>query len=356
MTVVVNCRFLTRPVTGVERYAFELVQALSALRTDLLLVAPPSPPRVHPEIAGLPVRTVGSLSGHAWEQVSLPRFLRTVRDPVLVDLANTGPVRFADQVVVIHDLLHRRHPQSHSRSFRWWYAAMTPRLVRRARAVATVSEFSRDEIRELHGREDVAIVPNAVGSWIHGPQRRPPSIGGAPFFLTVGSRSRHKGLKTAIEAFRVYRGSGGRATLAVVGTTSRSFADEGTAAVAGSEGVVELGRVSDDELAWLYHHARAFLFPSLYEGFGVPTIEAQAAGTPVIASDIVVLREVLEEGSALMFAPGDAASLTAAMVAIEEDPALDAQLRRDGPRNAERYSWAASAATLSALIDGVARP
>ena len=350
MTVVVNCRFLTRPVTGVERYAFELVEALAAIRGDLLLVAPPDPPLEHAEIAGLPVRRVGSLSGHAWEQVSLPRFLTSVDEPVLVDLANTGPVRCADQVVVVHDLMHRRHPESHSRAFRWWYGMITPLLLRKARTVVTVSEFSRTEIRDVYGRDDIRIVPNAVGAWITGPQRRPSSIGEVPFFLSVGSRSLHKGLDTLVEAFRRYRESGGQAALAVVGTTSRSFADGSFSA---AEALVELGRVSDEELAWLYHHARAFVFPSRYEGFGIPPIEAQTAGTPVIASDIVVLREVLDQ-SALLFPPGDAAALASAMVAVDEDPDLVARLTEAGVRNAARYSWAASAAELSTLIDALA--
>ena len=349
MTVVVNCRFLTRPVTGVERYAFEMVQALAEIRSDLLLVAPQTPPLQRAEIAGLRVRAVGSLSGHAWEQISLPRFLRTVDDPVLVGLANTGPMHHADQVIVVHDLMHRRHPQSHARSFRWWYGVMTPRLMRSARTVVTVSEFSRGEIRDVYGRDDVAIVPNAVGAWLTGPQQQPSSIGEMPFFLAVGSHSRHKGLDTAVEAFHRYRGSGGRTALAVVGAANRSFADDERIATA--DAVIELGRVSDEELAWLYHHARAFVFPSHYEGFGIPPIEAQAAGTPVIASDIPVLREVLEEGSAMRFAAGDAASLAAAMTAIDEDPVLVARLKENGRRNAERHSWAASASELSALID-----
>ena len=93
------------------------------------------------------------------------------------------------------------------------------------------------------------------------------------------------------------------------------------------------------------------MFPSHYEGFGIPPIEAQAAGTPVIASDIPVLREVLEEGSAMRFAAGNAASLAAAMTAIDEDPVLVARLKENGRRNAERYSWGASASELSDLID-----
>lgn len=350
MTVVVNCRFLTRPITGVERFATEMTEALARIRSDLVLIAPPEPALYRTELAGLPVQRVGTLSGHAWEQWTLPRHLRSLGQPVLLDLANTGPVRYRNHVVVIHDVTHRRHPGVHSRAFRVWYGVMTPHLVRRASAVVTVSDFSKREIYDVYGREDVAVTPNAAGAWVTGPQTIPApvdALGGSPFFLTVGSRAPHKDLTTAYDAFRHYRDAGGEALLAVVGSSHRSLAaDEGRV----QDSVINLGRVSDEELAWLYGHARAFIFPTRYEGFGIPPVEAQAAGTAVIASDIPVLREVLADDSALRFPPGDAAALARAMTEVE-DPRLAAQLVAAGRANAARYSWSASAAILSRLID-----
>lgn len=353
--VVVNCRFLTRPVTGVERYAIEMVQALAAIRSDLMLVAPPTPPSQRDELGGLTVMTIGALSGHAWEQVSLPRRLRAMGEPLLLDPANTGPLGYRNQVAVIHDVTHHRHPDSHSRAFRWWYSAMTPRLVHRARGVATVSEFSKAEIAALYGRSDVAVTTNAVGDWVAGPRVRPARAGAledTPFFLAVGSRAAHKDLATAYRAFDIYRAAGGTAMLAVVGASHRSFSSgqEDAAAPPPSEAVLDLGRVSDEELSWLYAHTHGFVFPSRYEGFGIPAIEAQAAGAPVIASDIPVFRETLAEGSALMFPAGNPVALAASMAELG-DPRRSAALRAAGTRNARRYSWSSSASALSRLID-----
>ncbi len=357
MTVVVNCRFLTRPVTGVERYATEMVEALSRIRSDLTLVAPPEPELQRTELAGLPVQRVGTRSGHAWEQLTLPRHLRSLGEPLLLDLANSGPVSYRNQVVVVHDVTHRRVPGAHSRAFRRWYALMTPLLMRRARAVVTVSEFSKGEIRQLYARDDIAVTPNAVGAWVTGRQTPPPSaesLEDTPFFLIVGSRAAHKDLATAYEAFARYREGGGRALLAVVGSSHPSLADGRLDADRIQDAVVDFGRVSDEELAWLYGHACAFVFPTRYEGFGIPPVEAQSAGTPVIASDIPVLREVLTEGSALRFAPGDAAALARAMVEVG-DPQVAARLVESGRANAARYSWSSSASTLSGIIDGLQR-
>jgi glycosyltransferase involved in cell wall biosynthesis len=352
VTVVVNCRFLTHAVTGVERYAEEMVNALAAIRSDLLPVAPATVSLRHDEVGGMKVQRVGSRTGHAWEQLDLRRYLRKNGDPFLLDLANTGPVTYRNQLVVIHDVLHRRFPQAHSRAFRWWYGAMTPSLARHAEVVATVSRFSQAEIRDIYGRRHIAVLPNAVGTWIAGPARRPSALATSHFFLVVGSHSAHKGIAIAHRAFERYRERGGRAQMVVVGGSHRSFAGRQSS---GTDGVHDLGRVSDDELIWLYRHAHAFLFPSLYEGFGVPPLEAQAAGAPVIASDIPPLREVLSPSSAIWFPPADDEALCEAMLSLETRSGLRANLMTAGQQNVGRFSWQASASMLSEIIDRTKR-
>ena len=100
-------------------------------------------------------------------------------------------------------------------------------------------------------------------------------------------------------------------------------------------------------------HCKAFLFPSTYEGFGIPPIEAQAVGAPVLASDIPALREVLRPESALWFGPGEPAQVAQALGIVDRDPARVAQLSEEGRRNADRFSWQDSARALSELIDRV---
>ena len=349
MTIVINCRFLTRPVTGVERFAEELVSELTAIRNDLVLVAPRRPALRRVEIGGVPIERIGRLTGHAWEQIDLRRMLRGTGTPLLVSLANTGPVGYRRQVVAVHDVTHRRHPEGYSWRFRRVYAALTPRLLRDSLEVVTVSDFSRRELSDLYpGGAPISIVPNAVGGWIRrGARVAPSSPLPEHFFLVVGSHNAHKNLATAYRAFRQYRGSGGTTQLVVVGAAHPSFA---AAAPEAAEGSLLLGRVSDASLNWLYAHARAFIFPSTYEGFGIPPLEAQAAGAPVIASDIPAVREALDQ-SALFFAPMDGDALAAAMQRIDTDPSLRRRLIDAGSTNVARYSWSASADVLSQVID-----
>jgi glycosyltransferase involved in cell wall biosynthesis len=348
--VVVNCRFLTRPVTGVERFAEELTTRLVDLRDDILLVAPTGQLR-KTEIGGQPVHRVGRLRGHLWEQTELPRFAHRHGNAMMLNLANTGPAFSREQIVAIHDINHRRNPASFSWRFRTLYRALTPLLVRSAAAVVTVSQFSKREIATYYGRADgVFVIPNAVGEWVHVPGQQPAGVSDDEFFLLVGSPSAHKNMEVAIAGFLRYRSSGGRARLILAGSAHHSLAATTADAV---DEVQSIGRVADDELAWLYQHCKAFLFPSTYEGFGIPPIEAQAVGAPVLASDIPALREVLTPESALWFAPGEPAQIADALAIVDNDPARIARISKEGRRNADRFSWPDSASALSELIDRI---
>ncbi|WP_457100818.1 glycosyltransferase family 4 protein [Microbacterium sp. P5_E9] len=348
--IVVNCRFLTRPVTGVERFAEELTTSLAELRDDLLLVAPAGDLR-KTEIGGQPVHRVGRLRGHVWEQSELPRFAHRHGNAIMLNLANTGPAFSREQIVAIHDINHRRHPGSYSWRFRTLYRALTPLLVRNAAAVVTVSQFSKQEIAAYYVRADgIFVIPNAVGEWVHVPGRKPAGAVDDEFFLLVGSPSAHKNIDVAIAGFLGYRAAGGRARLILAGAPHASLAARTPHAV---DDVRAIGRVADEELAWLYQHCKAFLFPSTYEGFGIPPIEAQAVGAPVLASDIPALREVLRPESALWFAPGEPAQIARALGVVDSDPARMEQLSEEGRRNADRFSWRDSASALSELIDRI---
>ena len=347
---MVNCRFLTRPVTGVERFAEELMTRLIDLRDDIVLVAPRGDLR-RSEIARQPVHRVGRFRGHLWEQTELPRFVQRHGGGMLLNLTNTGPAFSRTQIVAIHDINHRRNPASYSWRFRTLYRALTPLLVRNASAVVTVSEFSKREIATYYGRSDgVFVIYNAVGDWVQGPRRRPAGVPDDEFFLIVGSPSEHKNFEVGVAGFLRYRAAGGRARLVMAGAAHASLT---ATRVHDADEVCNVGRVVDEELAWLYHHCKAFLFPSTYEGFGMPTIEAQAAGAPVLASDIPALREVLTPESAIWFAPGDPAQIARAMGLVDSDPVRLAQLSEEGRRNADRYSWQESANALSRLIDSI---
>jgi alpha-1,3-rhamnosyl/mannosyltransferase len=230
-----------------------------------------------------------------------------------------------------------------------------PLAVRRARALACISEATRDEL--------VARFPRAARKALAIPLAADPAFGVAgddaevvarlgierPFVLCTGTLEPRKNLPRLIEAFA---GLEGDVDLVLAGATGWST-DETFAAVRRHEGRVRtLGRVSDEDLRALYRCAAVFAFPSLGEGFGLPVLEAMVAGTPVVASDIPVLREV--GGDAVRYAdPLDAGALRAALAAVLDDPG---DLAARGRERAARFSWDRTAAETVAAVERAVVP
>jgi glycosyltransferase involved in cell wall biosynthesis len=314
--IAFNGRAAARPeLGGVERYAREL-----AVRMDARVLAPPP--------------ALSHRAGHAWEQFVLPVLARGAE--VLVNPANLAPLGFRRNVVIIHDAAALREPSWYSPAFVRWQRFVLPRIARGAARVVTDSRFSQGELRELLGVE-AAVVPGGVDHARFRPGAGGASETGRPYVLTVASRTARK-------------------NLAALGETARRLAAEGIDLVAAGGGrpqfaaeqdvpVRELGHVDDNELPALYAGAAAFVLPSLYEGFGLPCLEAMACGTPVVASDRASLPEVCGD-AALLVDPLDQASIAdAVMAAMGSD-----QLRERGLRRAAEFSWDRTASELTALL------
>lgn len=347
--IVVNARFLTQSTTGIQRFATEIARELLRLRADVVLAVPRGPidPRGLDETR---IVRVGRLAGHAWEQIDLPLFARR-RGAVVLGLASTGPVWYRPQVSTHHDVTWLRHPDSFGRRFRAVYGLIVPRLIDHSERLLTVSAFSRGEIAAHFGisPERLTIVPNAADA------RFRPADDDAPraterYLLAVSSPNAHKNFARMIDGFRRFSRAHPDVELRVVGSQTRSFARQEYDA---SDARVRfLGRVDDAALAELYRGALAFVFPSLYEGFGIPPLEAQQCGCPVIAARAASLPEVLGD-SALFVDPYDVDDLAAAMARIVDDDGLRARLSDEGLRNAGRFSWRTSAERVSRVLDDV---
>lgn len=355
--IVVNCRHLTQETTGVQRFAGHIAQNLAELRDDLVFVAPRGTV-AQPD--GYPVETVGRLQGHAWEQIDLPAHLRRLGNPLLLNLMSTAPIFYRNKVMTAHDITYVRHPESFSRAFRIFYGVAVPPALRRSHRILTVSAFSKQEISAHFDLPPgaFAVIPNAVDRrFIPRPRVKAEKPGnGQPYLLAVSSPNRHKNFESLVAAYG-RSGLHPEVGLTVVGSVNRSFRDTGLASAATLPGVTFTGRVSDAELIGLYQNATAFVFPSLYEGFGIPILEAQASGTPVLASDRASLPEVLRD-SAVFFDPLDVDQIAAQMVAITSSEQLRRKLSADGLANVSRFSWKNSARLVSHLLDEVltARP
>ncbi|NEQ48868.1 MAG: glycosyltransferase family 4 protein [Leptolyngbya sp. SIO3F4] len=289
-SIVVNARFLTQPVTGVQQFARTLSRALVQLDKDIRFVAPPGvlDATLSKE---LHVEVVGKKSGVYWEQRVLPRYLKQQGYPLLLNLCNAAPMRYSNQVVTIHDLAFERYPESFSRPFRTWYALLLPKIARRARHVLTVSEFSKAELREVYGlhKADVSVVHNSLAGHLR--TQGTPDPDAPNYLLAVGSLDPRKNLRSLVKAFTQLEAPD--LQLWIAGGQSEHFAQQEDQQTAWQdERIRYLGYVPDEQLPGLYAGAQAFISPSLYEGFGLPMLEALHAGCPVIASDIPVYQEL----------------------------------------------------------------
>ena len=254
--IVVNARFLTQPITGVQRFALEISRALKLLcnKDELKFFAPCN--ILHQEDAkNLDVEIIGSHAGHLW-------------------------------ISTLHDITYIRYPKTYSKAFRYFYRLLIPLVLKSSKHVYTVSEFSKTEISSYYRlpNQKISIVYNAVGGIFH--PRSNENLKKENYLLAVSSVKESKNFEMIVKAFEGVSKQMKNLKLFIVGDLkSGSFSSVDLNALTCNPQVKMLGRVSDSELVELYSNACAFLFPSLYEGFGIPVLEAQACGCPVIASE-----------------------------------------------------------------------
>lgn len=340
--IVVNARFLTQPITGVQRYGIEISLQLKKLDPNIVFVSPKN--IIHHDIAkSLSAIPLGTLKGHAWEQVDLPLFLKKNNNPLLVNLANTAPIRYKNKVSTIHDIAFEKFPQNFSWKFRKFYSFLVPKIIKSSRKIFTVSEFSKKELCLLYkiDTSKIQVIPNATSTIF---TRIPNIEPQEKYILAVSSLTYQKNFTGLIDAFNLLSDKSHR--LLLVGSINRNFAPKDLIKKIDSNDRIKFtGRVSDAELVSLYSNATAFIHPSFYEGFGIPPLEAQACGCPVICSNAASLPEVCND-AALYFDPYNAQDMASKIDTLLTDQKTSEKLVQLGYQNIKRYSWENSATTL----------
>lgn len=327
--IFINGRLLRPNMAGVTRYTLEVIKRLEG-KLDLLT----------------PGNRMRFGYGVPWEQICLPT--RIKRGDLLWSPANTGPMIVKNQVITIHDLIPLDHPEWFKPRFAAWHRILMPALARRARRLITDSEYSKARILKRFGLPEalVHVIPLGVGG-----EFKPIAAGHikevnqrygleGPYLLVVGSLEPRKNLAKLFSAWQLINRKKLSAELAVAGITGGNFRNTGYETV--PPGVRFLGYVSDDDLPALYSGAFGLVFPSIYEGFGLPALEAMACGTPVAASNATSLPEVVGDAG-LLFDPFSVDEMASVLDRVLEDDALRLELRQRGLERACQFTWEVTA-------------
>nr|WP_241510334.1 glycosyltransferase family 1 protein [Burkholderia seminalis] len=342
-------------MTGVQRVAYELTAELARLANagdePSLVVPVDHDPAAMP--AGARPQTVGRRHGALWEQWTLPR---TTRGRTLLSLCNIGPLVKRDQLLMIHDAAVFDLPAGYSLAFRLWYRFAFSILKRRARHIVTVSHFSRARLAARLGVPParLSVVPGAVDH-IDRIDADPGVLSRLNletdgYVLFVGSLAPGKNLVRALAAIALMRASHPTLRFVIAGGANAKIFGVREAGLREDDPYVTwAGYVTDGELKALYEHAGCFVFPSLYEGFGLPPLEAMRCSCPVIVSHEGSLPEVCG-GAALFCDAYSPPDIAAAIARVMDDPELRARLRTTGREHARRYSWQRSARALLDIV------
>lgn len=356
-----NGRFLVAQRTGVQRSAYRMFRSVIArgTRFNFVLFTGESE-KLAPEWNQPHVRIVPSalshnriLLNHLWEQFTLPRLARQAGVKLLHSPANLAPLLYRGKSVVnIHDLCFLIEPSWFSVTFRMIYSWLVPRIARQATCIITNSNHSKNDILQHLG---VPVQRLRLCYWAVEPLFKSAFV---PLdvredrILFVGSLEPRKNLAGLLQAFNHFRSTypEARTRLSVVGCENPLFADASYDLGKHAGEVEFLGYLSDRELADLYRTSRMLVYPSFYEGFGFPPLEAMANGTPVVTSKTSSLPEVVGT-AALLVEPHDVEEIAAAIGSIFSSQELAQSLSDRGLEQAAQFSWSKAADHVLSIYD-----
>ncbi|GAB6010894.1 glycosyltransferase family 4 protein [Viscerimonas tarda] len=340
---VVNGRFLTQKATGVHRYAFEICNKLHEMGVDFHVAVPRE---INPDYK-FSFKTVasGSLKTHLWEQISLPNYLRRIGSPLLISFSGCGPLNYSNQIITIHDVSHERYPEWFSKNYCRFYGFMFPRIGKKAQAILTVSEFSKREIVDTLGvdPDKIHVVHSNVPFHTKPGDEEVLNFGrdtdAGKYILTVSSMDPRKNFVRLVEAFSKMEDKSIK--LYIIGMQFKAFNTPDLRKLIG-ENVSLPGYIDDEALQKMYRNALFSVYPTLYEGFGLPPLESMTYGCPVIAADIPALKEI--SGDAVLYAdPYSIEDMTSKMNLLAKDEELRRELVVKGLKQIKNYSWDMSA-------------
>jgi glycosyltransferase involved in cell wall biosynthesis len=352
--VAVNGRFLTMSITGVQRYAHEILARVRPyLGSELRIIVPPSRVLEEDELDSVAATSKWhGLDGHFWEQIALPRLARKAGAHALWSPCNWGPVSVRRQIPVIHDIAPITLPQHFTPPYRALARTLTRPLVRRSALVVTPSSRVRHELLARYELEPdhVQIVPPGVGEPFVSFPLEGLASRRADYCLLVGAHAARKNAQFLIDLWPEVHARTNlelRITYRRIVTTRRPPALERARAA----GVVLYEDPTDEELLDLYANAMCLLWPSHYEGFGFPLLEAMAVGTPFLSTDVGAAAElaVIPDEQILPLEPDRWCERLEAWQAKDLS-----DLREISAREARVHTWEAAAEKTARVLDDLA--
>lgn len=329
--IYVNVKVMRYHLTGVQRYCTEILRSVS----NNLLISKIQPPFWLSQ----------SVSGHIWEQVVLPY---CIKGKLLFSPSNTGPILVKNQVVTIHDVVSLDHPEWLNPRFATWYQFLLPKLAKQVKKIITISEFSKKRI--IHHikipENKIVVIPNGVNenftprnSCEITEVKKILNIPEGQYILYLGSLEPRKNLQRVVMAWNKIQDDFPKDTyLVIAGARGRKQVFQSIDIPDNTKNVMFLGHIPDQYLPALYSGALYFIYVSIYEGFGLPVLEAMACGTPVLASNTTSIPEVVGN-SAFLVNPLSVDEIAEAMLVLQESESLRQQLKISGLERVKSYNW-----------------
>jgi glycosyltransferase involved in cell wall biosynthesis len=354
--IFINARFLTQSITGVQRVSFEIVKSLDKLiesgiidisHHSITLLTPKGViNKIH--LKNLKIRCVGQLSGHLWEQIELPFYTRA---GLLLSLGGTGPILKRNQLVFMHDASVAAAPGGFSRNFRLWYKFLMPILGVVAKKIFTNSEFSKNEIVK-HFRiaeKKIRVVYlgcNHIETLSEDAEiLRTNALVKNNYVLAVSSMNPNKNFSGLVKSLERLDCSNLDIVIAG-GTNSKVFAESTPLSL---NRLKLVGFVDDAALKTLYANAACFVYPSFYEGFGLPPLEAMQCGCPVIVSNAASLPEICDD-AAVYCDPYNPQDIADKIMQVVNNPETRNKLISKGYDRVRLFSWDKCALEISSSI------
>ncbi|MEI2513225.1 glycosyltransferase family 1 protein [Acinetobacter soli] len=346
--IYINGRFLTQNISGVQRFGREIISHLFKISRNIKILVPSG--TNFEDFPDSMFEVVGKNQGHVWEQLDLYIFMRD-KNKYLLNLTNTAPLLYDKNIFTLHDIIFLFYPKSYNFLQYLYYKLSVKRHLKKSKLILTVSNYSKKSILGFYKDLDekkIQVIYNAVPEkFLLNSSENRRTYHKEKIFCVLSSFDENKNLQVVIDAFKINSRSDIR--LLMIGSHVEQKPNQLKSALEDSR-IKSLGKVNDQILSEIYQSSYAFIIPSKMEGFGIPPLEAQSFGCPVLASNTSSLPEILGH-SALYFDPDNPEELSNLIDFISDDFSQRESLSLMSYENVKRFDFRKSAEFLINIIE-----